>query len=85
MADTTTKHDVLDDIISEGRMAKDELQLVHARDLIGEYAKEVSDKKIAPGGDLAASINQRIAQIDPLIRQLTLYRDLIDRQTGDPT
>ena len=23
-------------------------------------------------------------QVDPLIRQLTLYRDLIDRQTGDP-
>jgi hypothetical protein len=26
-----------------------------------------------------------LKQIDPLIRQLTLYRDLIDRQTGDPT
>lgn len=26
-----------------------------------------------------------LTQIDPLIRQLTLYRDLIDRQTGDPT
>jgi len=26
-----------------------------------------------------------LTQIDPLIRQLTLYRDLIDQQTGDPT
>lgn len=26
-----------------------------------------------------------LTQIDPLIRQLTLYRDLIDRQTGDPS
>ena len=26
-----------------------------------------------------------LTQVDPLIRQLTLYRDLIDRQTGDPT
>jgi transposase len=26
-----------------------------------------------------------LKQIDPLIRHLTLYRDLIDRQTGDPT
>lgn len=26
-----------------------------------------------------------LRQVDPLIRQLTLYRDLIDRQTGDPT
>ena len=26
-----------------------------------------------------------LTQVDPLIRQLTLYRDLIDRHTGDPT
>ena len=26
-----------------------------------------------------------LKQVDPLIRQLTLYRDLIDRTTGDPT
>jgi transposase len=26
-----------------------------------------------------------LKQIDPLIRQLTLYRDLIDQQTGDPS
>jgi len=26
-----------------------------------------------------------LTQIDPLIRQLTLYRDLIDQQTGDPS
>ena len=26
-----------------------------------------------------------LRQVDPLIRQLTLYRDLIDRHTGDPT
>jgi hypothetical protein len=25
-----------------------------------------------------------LRQVDPLIRQLTLYRDLIDRKTGDP-
>ena len=25
-----------------------------------------------------------LRQVDPRIRQLTLYRDLIDRQTGDP-
>ena len=26
-----------------------------------------------------------LTQVDPLIRQLTLYRNLIDRKTGDPT
>jgi hypothetical protein len=25
-----------------------------------------------------------LRQVDPLIRQLMLYRDLIDRKTGDP-
>ena len=25
-----------------------------------------------------------LRQVDPLIRQLTLYRDLIDRTTGEP-
>lgn len=26
-----------------------------------------------------------LRQVDPLIRQLTLYRDLIDQRTGDPS
>jgi hypothetical protein len=26
-----------------------------------------------------------LRQVDPLIRQLTLYRDLIDQKAGDPT
>ena len=26
-----------------------------------------------------------LRQVDPLIRQLSLYRDLIDQRTGDPT
>jgi hypothetical protein len=26
-----------------------------------------------------------LRQVDPLIRQLSLYRDLIQRRTGDPT
>jgi hypothetical protein len=47
----------------------------------------------APGADLSlhapvsrtpAAAPLTLRQIDPLIRQLTLYRDLIDQQTGDP-
>ena len=26
-----------------------------------------------------------LRQVDPLIRELTLYRDLVDRRTGDPS
>src|SRR5262249_7325487 len=29
-------------------------------------------------------VPRTLRQVDPLIRQLTLYRDLIDRTTGDP-
>jgi transposase len=31
------------------------------------------------------SVPLSLRQVDPLIRQLTLYRDLIDQKTGDPT
>jgi transposase len=31
------------------------------------------------------SVPVTLRQVDPLIRQLTLYRDLIDHKTGDPT
>ncbi len=31
------------------------------------------------------SVPLSLRQVDPLIRQLCLYRDLIDRKTGDPT
>jgi transposase len=34
--------------------------------------------------DRRPSVPLTLRQVDPLIRQLTLYRDLIDRRTGDP-
>ena len=34
---------------------------------------------------MADVLDARLRQVDPLIRQLTLYRDLIDRTTGDPS
>ena len=33
---------------------------------------------------LSVAVPLTLRQVDPLIRQLTLYRDLIDRKTGDP-
>ena len=33
---------------------------------------------------MATVLEARLRQVDPLIRQLTLYRDLIDLKTGDP-
>ena len=41
------------------------------------FLKRYLDRRPAPPLSLR--------QVDPLIRQLTLYRDLIDRRTGDPS
>jgi hypothetical protein len=35
--------------------------------------------------DRRPAVPLTLRQVDPLIRQLALYRDLIDRTTGDPT
>jgi type VI secretion system protein ImpC len=58
---------LLDKIISQGRMAKDESQKPYARDLIGEYVTQILDQKMTVSNDTVAGINDRIAQIDELI------------------
>ena len=58
MPETTTANstDILDEIVRGGRMAKDEQQIVHARDLIGEFAQQVLDQKMAPSADVTGMI-----------------------------
>jgi len=58
---------LLDRIVQEGRMIKDESQRGYARDLIGEFATQVLDEGMTISKDTAAMINVRIAQIDELI------------------
>jgi type VI secretion system protein ImpC len=58
---------LLEKIISEGRMTRDPVQNVHARDLIAEFASQVLDEGMAINRDTAAMINARIGQIDELI------------------
>ncbi|MDM8546837.1 type VI secretion system contractile sheath large subunit [Candidatus Venteria ishoeyi] len=58
---------VLDKIVHEGKMVKDETQESHAKDLIGELAKQVLEGTITVSNDNVAMINQRIAQIDALL------------------
>jgi type VI secretion system protein ImpC len=67
----TTSEDLplLDKIVVEGRMARDESQKEYARDLIGELAKQVLDGAITISSDTAAMINHRIAQIDEILTQ----------------
>lgn len=59
--------DIVDDIIREGKMARDEMQLTHARTLIGEFAEQAASEQIAAQGDLAAAITERIAEIDQML------------------
>lgn len=63
----TAELTVLDRIVQEGRMARDDLQRIYARDLVGEFAAQVLDDGMTVGSDTVAAINARIAQIDALI------------------
>lgn len=66
--ETTVKSaDIVDDIIREGKMARDEMQLTHARTLISEFAEQAANQQIASQGDLATAITERIAQIDQML------------------
>lgn len=58
---------LLDKIIDESRMARGESQKSHARDIIGEFAKQIMEGTILISKDTEAMINARIAQIDRLI------------------
>jgi type VI secretion system protein ImpC len=57
----------LDKIVSEGKMARDESQKAHAKDLIGEFVSEILDQSMTVSKDTVAMINLRIAQIDQLL------------------
>jgi transposase len=61
----------------------------HGPTAVDEAAKEALELGLPTYRFLRRYLERRppvtLRQVDPLIRQLTLYRDLIDRQTGDPT
>ena len=58
---------LLDQIIDEGRMARDEGQQAYARDLIGEFVGQIMEGTMTISKDTEVMINARIAQIDKLI------------------
>jgi type VI secretion system protein ImpC len=58
---------LLERIISEGRLARDEEQRVLAKDLIGEFVDQVMGGTMTVSKDTQAMINARIAQIDQLL------------------
>lgn len=58
---------LLDSIIQEGNMARDESQLPYAKDLIGEFVTQILDEDMTVSTDTVAMIEDRIAQIDELL------------------
>src|SRR4028119_2139278 len=58
---------LLDQIISQGRLARDEEQRELAKDLIGEFVGQVMAGTMTVSKNTLSMINQRIGQIDALI------------------
>lgn len=58
---------ILDRILTDGKMARDESQTAHAKDLIGQFIAQVIDSGVAVSKDSTAVIKARIAEIDDLI------------------
>jgi hypothetical protein len=62
----------------------------HGPAVVDDAAKAALDLGVPTDHFLRRYLERRppapltLRQVDPLIRQLTLYRDLIDRKTGDP-
>jgi type VI secretion system protein ImpC len=70
-ATTTKEMNILDKIVLEGRMIQDDSQVPHAKDIVGELARQVLDGTMLVGEDTMSMISQRIAEIDELMsRQL---------------
>jgi type VI secretion system protein ImpC len=58
---------LLERIVQEGHMAREESQKPYARDLISELVTQVLDEGMTVRQDTVAAINARIAEIDALI------------------
>jgi type VI secretion system protein ImpC len=58
---------LLDRIVSDTRMARDEAQRPYAKDLVSEFVGQVLDQGMKVGWDTVASVKDRIAQIDALL------------------
>lgn len=74
--------DLLERILNEGRLARDESQVERAKDMIGEFVQQVMQGSMVVSKNIETSINSRIAAIDKLISaQLNLIMHAREFQT----
>jgi type VI secretion system protein ImpC len=58
---------LLERILGEGRLARDESQTERAKDMIGEFVQQVMQGSMVVSKNIETSINSRIAAIDQLV------------------
>ncbi len=58
---------LLDQILTEGKMARDDYQKEQAKDMIGEFVTQVMSGELTMSKNMDVAINSRIAEIDRLI------------------
>ena len=58
---------LLERILGEGRLARDESQTERAKDMIGEFVQQVMQGSMVVSKNIETSINSRIAAIDSLV------------------
>ncbi len=66
-AATTQEQTLLDKIIQEGKMARDESQQAYAKDLISEFVNQILEGGMTVSSDTVASIEAQVARIDELL------------------
>ena len=63
----TQEVSILDQILTEGKLARDEFQKERAKDMIGEFVNQVMSGELTMSKNMDVAINARIAEIDRLI------------------
>lgn len=58
---------LLDQILTEGKMARDDFQKQQAKDMIGEFVSQVMSGELTMSKNMDVAINARIAEIDRLL------------------
>jgi len=66
-AETTEEVSLLDQIVQEGRMARDPASKARGKNLVKEFVTQVLEGAMTVSKDAEAMINARIAQIDHLV------------------
>ena len=67
VVETTQEGSLLDKILTDGRMARDEFQTERAKDMIAEFVSQAMSGELTMSKNMDVAINSRIAEIDRLI------------------